>query len=319
MRRTLVRLIGVTLLAVSPCAAQSVRSSASAPSPFATITDFATQERALYDASRRAPRDPGARAALGVWLASRGQLKSGSVLLEEARLFGGDAAAIAARLAHIYTWLRDWPSLAALPSSPLSPGERARATLLAMRTTEVVGPDSVEVPFAPQEVGALGRLQLVIGGDTVWAEVDAQEEGLVLPGLRRGAGLVEVIGEDRRGLLGILTECSLGAMMLRQVPMRVDATLGDGRVRMGFDVFAMFAPTVDARAGVVTLRRTGRIAEPDLANALPLLLGFPGVWLTPREGAAPVPIASPAGRAALRGQVWTVDVRRGAIWAEARR
>jgi len=280
----------------------------------AGATDLDAIERRLYDASRRAPRDPAARAALGEWLASRGQLRSGAVLLEEARLFGGDARATAARLVRIYTWLRDWPSLAALPDSPLSADEKARARALADRPTRVSGPDSVVVPFAPLELGALGRVPLVLGADTVWAEVDPQEEGIVLAGLARGAGLVEVLGVQRHSPIGVLQECSLGSLTLRDVPVRIDASLGAGRARLGFDVFAWLAPTVDGRAGTVTLRRAGRVSAPSAGDSVPVVLGFPGVRIAARSGEALVPIASPAGRAALRGHRWTVDLRRGVIW-----
>lgn len=281
--------------------------------------DVAAAERRLYEALRRTPRDPMARAALGEWMASRGQLKAGAVLLEEARLFGGNASAIAARLQHIYTWMRDWPSLAALPGSPLTPGERTRAAALVNRPTNAVGPDSTVVPFAPLEFGALGRLPMVLGTDTVWADVDPREEGVVLPGLRRGAGMVELLGDDRRGPLGVLPEIAIGELVLRNIPVRIDSSLGAGRARLGFDVFALLAPTVDARAGMVTLRRTGRVNEPPGAAGIPFLLGFPDVHLAWRSGEAPVPITSPAGRAALRGQRWTVDLRRGVIWADATR
>jgi len=281
--------------------------------------DMAATERALFAASRRAPRDPAARSALGVWLASRGQLRAGAVLLEEARLFGGDASAIADRLAHLYSWLRDWPSLAALPATPLSPAEKTRAEVLADRTTSISGADTTVVPFAPLEIGALGRVPLVLGTDTLWGEVDPQEEGIVLPGLRSGAGLVDLLGEDRRGPLGILSECALGALTLRQLPVRIDASLGVGRARIGFDVFAQLAPTVDARGGVVTLRRSGRIAERAGATGLPIVLGFPGVRVVVRDGEPSTLLASPAGRAALRGRPWTVDLRRGVIWVDSAR
>lgn len=298
--------------------AQVPRAAQPAPSASATGGDIDAFERRLYDASRRAPRDAAARAALGEWLASRGQLKSGAVLLEEARLFGGNAVAIAARLQHIYTWMRDWESLAALPSSQLSPGEKARAAALVNRPTSVVGADSTVVPFAPVEIGALGRLPLVLGRDTVWAELDPQEEGIVLPGLARGAGLVDIVGDDRRGVLGILQECTVGTLSLMNVPVRIDATLGAGRARIGVDVFAMLAPTVDGRAGTVTLRRAGRVAERPGAAGVPFVLGFPGVRLAVRAGEEPVPMTSPAGRAALRGRPWTLDLRRGMIWSDAR-
>ncbi len=303
-----------------PAGAQGVRAVLPAPADAALSTgDLDATERALYAASRRAPRDPAARGALGAWLASRGQFRIGAVLLEEARLFGGDAAAIAARLEHVYTWLRDWASLRALPASPLSPGEKVRAQVLADRGSAVIGADSVVIPFAPLEVGTLGRVPMVIGADTLWGEVDPQVEGLVLPGLGRGAGLVDVLGDDRRGPVMIVRELSLGALTLRNVPARVDATLGVGRARLGFDVFALLAPTVDARAGTVTLRRSGRVAERERATGLPVVLGFPGVRLAVRRGEALAPVTSPAGRATLRGRAWTVDVRRGMIWLDAGR
>lgn len=316
---------GILLSLVLACAALTPRLQAQVPratqpAPNASVAgDIEAIERRLYEASRRAPRNAAARAALGEWLASRGQLKSGAVLLEEARLFGGSPAAIAARLQHIYTWLRDWESLAALPASPLSPGAKARATALVSRPTSVVGADSTVVPFAPVEIGALGRLPLVLGVDTVWAELDPQEEGIVLPGLARGAGLVDIVGDDQRELLGILRECAVGTLSLLNVPVRIDASLGAGRARIGFDVFAMLAPTVDGRAGTVTLRRAGRVAERPGASGVPFVLGFPGVRLAVRAGESPVLITSPAGRAALRGRPWTVDLRRGVLWSDAAR
>jgi hypothetical protein len=279
--------------------------------------DLDAAERSLFDAARRAPRDPAARIALGDWLASRGQLRAGAVLLEEARLFGGDAAPIAARLVHLYAWLGDWSSLAALPASPLSAPVKARAQTLADRGPEILGADTTVVPFAPLEIGALGRMPLRIGSDTLWAELDPQEEGLVLPGMARGAGLVEIFGTDRTGPVGIVRECALGEITLRNVPVRIDASLGVGRARLGFDVFARLAPTVDARGGVVTLRRSGRVAERDGDDAVPLLLGFPGVRLAVRSGVPLAMIAAPAGRAALRGRAWTLDIRHGVIWLGA--
>lgn len=307
-------------LAAQPVLAQDVRAVRPAPADAAMSTgDLDATERALYAASRRAPREPTARGALGAWLASRGQLRVGAVLLEESRLFGGDPVAIAARLAHVYTWLRDWATLSALPASPLSPGEKKRASVLAERGSEVIGADTVVVPFAPLELGALGRVPLLIGTDTLWAEIDPQSEGLTLPGLRLGGGEVEVFGDDGRGLVVIVREISFGALTVRNLPARVDASLGVGRARMGFDVFALLAPTVDSRAGIVTLRRSGRVAARNLATGLPVVLGFPGVRLSVRQGELLAPITSPAGRAALRGRPWTVDLRRGVIWVDAAR
>lgn len=312
--------VTLALLALHPARAQVARPVRPTPADAAASSgDVDAAERALYAAVRRTPREPSARGALGSWLASRGQLRTGAVLLEEARLFGGDATAIAVRLERVYTWLRDWTSLAALPASPLSPSEKVRARVLADRGSEILGADSVVLPFAPLEIGALGRVPMVIGTDTLWGEVDPQAVGLVLPGLARGAGLVEVLGDDGHGLVAIVREISVGALTLRNVPARVDATLGVGRARMGFDVFAALAPTVDARAGTVTLRRAGRVEEHRGAVGIAIVLGFPGVQLAVRRGEPLVPITSPAGRAALRGGAWTVDLRRGTIWVDAAR
>ncbi len=307
------------VLVTLPARAQDTPRGARSADTAAVAGDLDAFERRVYEASRRAPRDPTARAALGEWLASRGQLRSGAVLLEEARLFGGDAVSIAARLVHIYPWLRDWSSLAALPSSPLTSGEKVRARRLAERDTDISGADSVVVPFAPLEVGALGRVPLRIGADTLWAEVDPQVEGLVLPGLGRGAGLVEVLATERDALLGIVQECALGELTLRNLAVRVDTSMGVGRARIGFDVFARMGPTVDARAGTVTFRRDGRVGTGDARTAVPFVLGFPGVRVAVRAGAPLAGLTTPAGRAALRGMVWTVDVRRGVIWVDAAR
>jgi hypothetical protein len=308
--------LAVTLLcgavAFAPLRAQDAR----ARRPVSASASLEATERRLYDAVRRAPRDAGARAALGAWLASRGQLRSGAVLLEEARLFGGNAPAIAARLAPIYYWLRDWASLAALPATPLTDAEQARARTLAGRQTAAEGADSVTVPFAPLEIGALGRMPFVIGADTLWGDVDPQETGIVLPGLGRGAGVVDVLGVDARGAVGVIRTVGLADLTLHDVPVRVDAGLAAGRARIGFDVFAQYAPTVNARAGMVTFRRAGKTDAGTSADGIPFVLGFPGVRLALRADAAPALIGSPAARAALRGQSWTVDLRRGVIWVQ---
>src|SRR5918992_5185085 len=68
-------------------------------------------ETLYYYAVRRAPRDPVARLALGRYLAARGALRVGAVLMEEARYFGGNAKEIGAYLAPVYARLGDWKAL----------------------------------------------------------------------------------------------------------------------------------------------------------------------------------------------------------------
>ena len=55
-------------------------------------------EAQFYQQSTRMPRDPVARAALGRYLAMKGALRPGSVLIDEARKFGLDAATARALL-----------------------------------------------------------------------------------------------------------------------------------------------------------------------------------------------------------------------------
>src|SRR5689334_21837989 len=69
-------------------------------------------ESAYYDAAKQAPRDPAARLALGRYLAARGALRIGAVLMEEARFFAGDPKTVGAELAPVYARLGDYRSLA---------------------------------------------------------------------------------------------------------------------------------------------------------------------------------------------------------------
>src|ERR1019366_5663285 len=93
-------------------------------------------EQVLFAASSRATHEPLARGALGIFLASRGRLKVGAVLLEEAREFGGDASVIDARLSRIYAWLGDWSAVAALKHYVASGPEQDRTRWLAAHAPE---------------------------------------------------------------------------------------------------------------------------------------------------------------------------------------
>src|SRR5205085_1403764 len=105
----------------------------------------ASAESLYYAASSASPRDPAARAALGRYLAARGALRIGAVLLEEARVFGGDTASLARALVPVYGALGDYRALAALPLSPLSRPERARAEWLVTHAQTLEMEDSVAV------------------------------------------------------------------------------------------------------------------------------------------------------------------------------
>ena len=184
---------------------------------------FADAESALYDASRRAPRNPSARGALGAFLASRGRLKVGAVLLEEARQFGGDARAINERLQRVYAWSGEWSRVAALAGSgALSSPERTRAKWLASHPPMRSGPDSTEVPLEPNDMFGLGTLPLDVGGATLRAEVDPGVEGLVLPAVADFRELLELFGSRGDTTFAVARRVGIGALTLTGVPVRLE-------------------------------------------------------------------------------------------------
>ncbi len=271
-------------------------------------------EQKLFAASSRAPREPSARGALGFFLASRGHLKVGAVLLEEARQFGGSALAIDARLAHIYPWYGAWNLVSQLPTvRSFDPAEHDRAHWLAAHRSAVHGPDSVVITLEPSESSdetAMGRVALNIGGTIVHADIDPNVEGIVLPVGDNVLGSMQLFGAIRGtgATLGVSYAIGIGALSISNVPVRIDS---GARARIGFDVLSPFAPTFDPAAAQLTLRV--RAAAPMGSESIAFLLGFPGIRIAARSGAPLVPIESAAGRAALRGMRWTFDLRRGAI------
>jgi len=267
-------------------------------------------EQALYAASSRAAHEPSARGALGMFLASRGRLKVGVVLLEEAREFGGDALVIDARLARIYSWLGDWMSVAALKHYAVSGPEFDRARWLAAHAPGRSGPDSVMVALEPNELAGLGRIELKIGGTTMQADINPNVEGLVLPSTAAMSAESQQFGMRDSGSVAVVYEVGIGAMRLSNVPARLYPT---ARATIGLDVLASLTPTFDAGSHRITLRQRPTSTSGD---PLPILLSFPGVRLVTRVGQAPVAIESAAGRAAVRGTRWTFDVWRGTVVTE---
>jgi hypothetical protein len=280
-------------------------------------------ESAYYAAARRAPRDPVARLALGRYLAARGALRIGAVLMEEARFFGGDAKTIAAELAPVYARLGDYRSLAALPGSPLSAAERGRAEWLRDHPPGSEGPDSAAVPYEPQGGASdgLGRVTISLGGTSVRATIDPTVRGLVLDtAWARRPELVKTFTSRsgaRDGATGsaspvaVVPSAKLGELTLVNVPARLVPAGGEARARIGLDVFLDLAATFDESAQRVTLRRGGRVARGLPGDRLVTLALPSGVWLATTTGATS--LALDRGRAPLRGKRWTLDSRRGAI------
>ena len=268
-------------------------------------------EDLYYLAVRRQPRDPEARLALGRYLAARGALKVGAVLMEEARYFGGDARAVAVQLAPVYARMGDWRALAALPGTPLSTGERLRATWLQANPFTLRGPDSTTVPLLADTRG-LGAVSLVIEGDTLTAIVDPGVQGIVLDtAWAAGAGLRIFKGKadtDRRRFVAAAPSARIGAIVLANAPVRF-APMAHREARIGLDLLGQLAPTFDAAAGRLTLRRAGRLADQGGALRVPTMVLPSGVHVV-RDGT--IPLGAPQARAML-GARWTLDARRGEI------
>src|SRR4051812_17295727 len=144
----------------------------------------ASAESVYYATSSARPRDAAARAALGRYLASRGALRIGAVLLEEARLFGGDTASIARSLAPIYGSLGDYRALSVLPASPLTTAEQGRARWLVSHPPVLEFPDSVaKLAYKPATDGSgLGTLAVEFGERRVDAVIDPAVSGVLLRG-----------------------------------------------------------------------------------------------------------------------------------------
>lgn len=305
----------VAVVPVAPAAAQNYV--ARADSLLRSGRVFAA-ETLYYYAVRRHPRDPAARLALGRYLAARGRLRVGAVLMEEARFFGGDPKMVGASLAPVYGALGDYRALAGMPGSPLPYPQRARADWLKSNPPETSGPDSLMLPYTPSDSGAIGHVTLVIGDDTVRAALDPRERGLVLDvSWSKRPELVKTFASqfdaDPREAAGVVLATRYGELTFANVPARFDAALGVGEARIGLDVLEPPSPTFDPVLGLLLLRRSGDV-EVSGGERLPTLRFAGGLWLVDPEGLAPL-----MGRtldARVQGVRWTIDAKRGEIVVE---
>ena len=242
-----------------------------------------------------------------MFLASRGKFRIGTVLLEEARQFGGDAAVIDARLARIYPWLGDWTAVAALKHYATSGPENDRARWLVAHAPAYNGSDSTIVPLDPNESFGLGRIVLIFQGAPMQVDIDPNIEGLVLPSWPVVTGEAQQFGMRDSATVAVVREFKIGTIQFSNVRAKLSPA---AHPAIGLDVLAALEPTFDAAGRHLTLRRHNAVIA---GETVPILIGFPGFRLVPRVGQPPVTIESAAGRAALRGAPWTVDLKRGVI------
>lgn len=271
-------------------------------------------ETALYDRVAVAPKAAAPRAALGRWLVARGAVRPGAVLLEEARFFGGDEAAVARDLAPAYERLGDWRALVGLPSSPLTAGERRRAEALLRSPTQANLGDSTTVALVATGGTALGAVVLRVGDAQVTARIDPAVRGVVLDTAWRARGGVESYAESTgRPVVGLAARAAIGGLVWTRLPVRFAPTGGALDARIGLDVLAAHRPTFDTRRGVLVLRRPADRREARAEGVAWPVLQTPAGWaiVPPRDSLRP--LAGQAARAAIAGRTWTLEASRGVI------
>lgn len=309
----------ITFVAVTPRDAAAQRYVARADTLLRRGRVFAA-ETLYYYAVRRAPRDPGARLALGRYLAARGALRIGAVLMEEARFFGGDPKTIGTYLAPVYARLGDYKALATLPGSPLPYAERARAEWLGANPPVVTGPDSAVVPLAPGDSGSLGEISIVIGGDTLAATIDPRVQGISLDTawLRRKSvkRFAATFDNDWRNIGGVALSVDVGPFTLTNEPTSFAATANSRHARVGLDFLGQLAPTFDHAAGTLLLRKSGRLASTAAGQRIPTLAYPGGLWLVARDGLWP--LGGTNAKTMIGTRAFTLDPRRGELIVEER-
>ena len=266
-------------------------------------------ESAYYAAVREHPRDPVARAALGRYLAARGATRVGAVLLEEARFFGGDSAALARALVPLYARLGDFKALDSLRPNVLSAAERFRAGWLSGRPPEASLRDSIVVltyrPLADGE--GVGTVLLRLGRTELPAVIDPRVSGLVVPSVLRRE--LRTFGSEGPNVLAVAPNLRVGGVQFSNVPTTIGSA--DAKVRIGLDVLAPHSPTFDPRNGLLTLRRAQRRSQPLPGVRVPALFDDNGVRLLIAGRWHPSSAAMPAMLLATRAWMW--DGRRGDV------
>lgn len=238
---------------------------------------LAPAESAYYAGLRVAPRDPTRRAALGRFLAARGGVRAGAVLLEEAQFFGGDSAALARALVPLYLRLRDFRALYDLKPSVISSAERRRATWLVNRPSDARLRDTV-VLLSYKPIGdgrGLGTVMLRFGRSEIAAVIDPRVSGIVVPSTFRGD--IRAFGTEGPRTIGIADSLRIGTVTFTNVP----AVMGnaDETARVGFDVLGPYFPGFDPAKGMLTLRRVGRRSPPPAGSRIPALFDENGMRL----------------------------------------
>lgn len=272
---------------------------------------LASAESAYYAEARAKPRNPTVRAALGKYLAARGGTRAGAVLIDEARFFGGDSAALARALAPLYARIGDYQQLALLRPNILTNAERARVRwLVANPPTARLQGSSAVLTYQPVGDGrGLGTLTLRLGasGSEVVAIIDPRVSGLVLPAWAQRD--VRTFGKNGPNTIAVAETMRIGGATFTGVPALVGNA--DERARIGFDVIAPFFPRFDARNGMLTLQRVERRAPSPVGTRVPALYDSDGMRLL--LNGRWFPSTSEAASMLLASRHWVWDWKLGDV------
>lgn len=272
---------------------------------------FDDAESALFDESARAPRAPIPRGALGAFLAARGKLLVGATLLEEAMFFGGDSMSISARLFDVYRWEGLLARAAIQRHGRVSPG--LRSAMERVPQMKPGGSPLASVPLAPNEYFGLGRITLGVGNENVPADIQPLTNGVQLPSSMALYSVVDAVTSSGDTTFAVAQQISIGGVTIGPVPVMLVPNLPAARI--GLDILALLRPTFDTNARTLTVRSIESPTAPP-AERRHIFLTFPGISFVVQPGQAPVTLHSVAGRSALRGLRWTLDVPAGAIFIE---
>ena len=294
-----------------PAEAQGERRVDPSPAELAIATgQLDIAEAVLFENIRRAPRQPSARGALGLYLASRARFQIGLTLFEEAIQFGGDSAQVESRLFEILRWSAQYDRAATLSTVRMAPEERE--SLKRAAGTATGGAATSTMPLVPNEAFGLGRLTITIGTEQVDVDVQPLITGLQLPGTTALFGAVEPIGGSGDSTFAVARTVAIGRTTLGPLPVLLLPSIKVGRI--GLDVLAQLTPTFDFAAKTLTVGAP-RVFRTRVER-WPLLLTFPGVTFIAAPGTGPIALHSPAGRSAVRGTRWTIDLGNGTIVVE---
>jgi hypothetical protein len=142
---------------------------AAAPAPSLPITRadvllqagrWAEAEEAFYAQSRIKPREPLARAALGRYLAMKGAVIPGTILIQEAQKFGLDAGTARALLA-------PWGEVQSWRVATMRDPAAGAMSLFVRPPRDTMALFQMPLPRGPNEPRAKGTA----AGDTIWADV----------------------------------------------------------------------------------------------------------------------------------------------------